>query len=93
MKIRNGFVSNSSSSSFVLKIDEISEDQLAMIWDHIELGRDLLEWQNYHDEDRWSIWITEDHVHGETSMDNFDMYEFLIKIGIDKTLIKMYGSY
>ena len=59
MKIRTGFVSNSSSSSFVLPLRIVSEEQLEQIKNHIRVAieRDLAcsswektrEWEKAHD--------------------------------------------
>lgn len=43
MKVREGFVSNSSSSSFVLRGIEIKEKELAKIWDIDTKSEDLFE--------------------------------------------------
>ena len=67
MKSRNGFVSNSSSSSFMILKKYLSPDQIRRVYEH-DGGSD-----------RWNISEDEDFLMGETSMDNFDMEEFLIK--------------
>jgi hypothetical protein len=41
MKIRFGFVSNSSSSSFVLKLASISQKQKEQIYNHIEEAKKI----------------------------------------------------
>ena len=92
MKIRQGFVSNSSSSSFVISRDKLTDEQIELIQDHIEhaqelRGKDdrlaeLFRWAR--DEDRWSIDVTETTVEGSTWMDNFDMYEYLEQIGVKR---------
>jgi len=43
MKIRNGFVSNSSSSSFIIKKSEITPAQLEMIKNHIQIAKKINE--------------------------------------------------
>lgn len=42
MKIRNGFVSNSSSSSYIIKKDGLTSEQLYMIKNHIEYCMNLI---------------------------------------------------
>lgn len=72
MKIRSGFVSNSSSSSFVIKLRDITAWQLEQIRNHGERAGD----------DAWSIDVVEEEVTGHTYMDNFDMRQYLFEIGI-----------
>ena len=81
-KLRNGFVSNSSSSSFVISLDKITAKQLNKIFDHIELGQEMgLDCAESHE--AWTISVDDNNVTGYTFMDNFDMEEFLLKIGVD----------
>jgi len=85
MKTRNGFVSNSSSSSFVIGLAALSAQQLSKIMDHEMLSRRY--GLTCDTEDRWSITINDDTVEGYTSMDNFNMKSFLDMIGVDKKFI------
>jgi len=72
MKIRNGFVSNSSSSSFVIQKKDITAEQLTQINKHAdEAGSES-----------WGITETDTTIEGWTMMDNFDMEEYLEKIGV-----------
>ena len=108
MKIRNGFVSNSSSSSFIIQKKFLSEHQIEQIYNHIE------EWNKFCDEnvkfddeyeitkcefykaddsDRWDITCEGDNISGFTFMDNFSMYEFLERVvNVTRNHIK-YDSY
>ena len=84
MKIRSGFVSNSSSSSFVVDRSYVSDHQLDQIKNHIEVASDLYPDIAYcEDHNQWDITIKPGYVSGDTWMDNFDMKLFLEKIGID----------
>jgi hypothetical protein len=85
MKIRNGFVSNSSSSSFVIAKSALSYLEIYAIKNHSTLAEDM----NIGNIDEyWSITEDEHTIEGWTSMDNFDMDEYLTKIGIDSQHVK-----
>ena len=80
MKTRNGFVSNSSSSSFVINLEDISAKQLKLIQSHQIEGKKLdIPWA---DTDFWDVTVTETTVEGSTFMDNFSMSDFLDEIGV-----------
>jgi hypothetical protein len=78
MKIRSGFVSNSSSASFVANLDRLTEDQIDIILaypSHAEAH------------DGWSFSVDADKglLTGYTIMDNGDLEEYLEKHGILNT--------
>lgn len=85
MKIKIDYITNSSSSSFIIARHKISETQLVLIKEHIEVASMLTKLDpdlNFGWFDSWQISINEDTVEGSTSMDNFDMLAFLNVIGI-----------
>jgi len=97
MKTRIGFVSNSSSSSFIVFKDALTEEEKDMIIDYqkwvkyfIKLDfannqeEELKERFDYCKSDPWSITVTDDYIFGQTSMDNFDMWEYFNYIKIDQ---------
>jgi hypothetical protein len=88
MKIRLGYVSNSSSSSFVILLSELSATQLHDIRNHIDIARDRYK-EMYCDDygDKWDIFVNEKDVRGCTYMDNFNMEHFLKEIGVPEEKI------
>lgn len=83
MKIREGFVSNSSSSSFIINLNNISKNQLQQIENHSESKS----YKTMYGKDKFQCWDIlinkkQNTVHGSTSMDNFDMGEYLDTIGV-----------
>jgi len=94
MRFKTDFTTNSSSASFVVPRSCISEKQLQMIINHIELAAVMVD--KFKDGvylDPWQIDVSKHSVKGHTSMDNFDMEWFLINIvKVDKECIHFGGS-
>lgn len=81
MKKRNGFVSNSSSASFIVSLDKITALQLVKL-------------QQWCSESDWSFHVDIEAgvATGETSMDNADIESFLEREGINRNPVKVSGS-
>lgn len=89
MKTRLGFVSNSSSSSFIISLDNISAKQLRKIIHNPATNPNSIDYL-----DRWTIEITEDEVKCSTYMDNYDFCKYLIEeCKIDPNVIKYDNNY
>ena len=85
MKQRSGFVSNSSSSSFVISKKALKKGQLKKIRNHMHKGTVMglyTSW-NSNIDDSWLITKEFGMVKGTTMMANFPMREFLEKIGVN----------
>jgi len=76
MKIRSGFVSNSSSSSFVVALSVLTEKEKRKILDYEKVSR--RESQNKY-RDHWSIRVDKERgvMYGFTTMDNGDLSKYL----------------
>lgn len=85
MKTRSDFVTNSSSSSFIIEKKNLDEDQLKAIRMHYILGTKLN--IPYADTDYWDLSENNKYISGYTDVDNFSFEEFFEKIGVPEHVI------
>lgn len=101
MKVRLGFVSNSSSSSFLLNKNKLTKLQYHKIFNVEETISNLSEKQRtkllglvgdveYLRD--WSIREEDGEISGYTYLNNFDMIEFINFIGANKALLNTDGG-
>lgn len=70
MKIRIDFITNSSSSSFIINRKDITDEQI----------KDLMEKNEELGEQAWNIEIKEDSIRGCVQFDDFNMIAYLMEI-------------
>jgi hypothetical protein len=75
MKLRNGFVSNSSSSSFILDKHMLTDEQIDKI-----LSQDRKEIGDGTGSECWSIRDDNEQIVGSTIMDNGYLYQMIKKM-------------
>jgi len=96
MKIRTGFVSNSSSASFTIMRDDLTDEQIAAL-EKATVGRKTLCEGfdiGYLDgvDDAWDILFTEDKISGITICYNSCIWDFFNRLGIPREIVSFYDD-
>lgn len=91
-KVRTGFVSNSSSSSFIVLKSNMTDEQIHQMRNIAETAKEMMKRNDairysYNSIDPsyfdWMIVESEEDFRGSTLMDNFSMDTFLDMIGVE----------
>jgi hypothetical protein len=92
MKIRKGLVSNSSSSSFIIKKALLTNDQIYKISNHVKYWNDVIAdlpgYYSCDDDEGWLIDESDDFISGSTHMDNFSMDKLFDLIDVDENIVE-----
>lgn len=95
IRIRIGFVSNSSSSSFIIAKELLNSEQLDAIRNHYDhaLKNQLVDFTYLSRSDEWHLVENDEYIGGHTMMANFEMDDFLKKIGVNLDQVEFDWQY
>ena len=87
MKIRAGFVSNSSSSSFTILLADLTGEQVGAIMNYKDIAEHYGMFLS-DDDYSWTIEITPKIITGYCNMNEFNMTDLLHAIGVNLEHVK-----
>lgn len=92
MKLRTGFVSNSSSASFVIKLADLTPEQIEAIKNATVDQKTLapgftIGWLDGGVEDAWDIMLSDENVSGGTVCNNDCIWDFFDRLGIPRSIV------
>lgn len=89
MKVRNGFVSNSSSSSFIINRDAVTPDQIERLVRYATANPNIVQKYLEDGDERggcgWFIMIQENHIRGTTHMSDYNLRAWARHLGIPRS--------
>jgi hypothetical protein len=96
VKIRSGFVSNSSSASFIIKISDITTEQFE------EFKKRLVDIKNiplielsgtiYCENDGWNIIVMDGEIYGATWCNNDEIWKLFEELNIPKDKVDLHND-
>jgi hypothetical protein len=93
MKVRSGWVSNSSSASFTIALDKLTTEQLIKLSNYEKVAREM--GMEFSDEDfyRWRFSLEDGNLEAYASerWNAVNMKEFLERIGVPRGVVDSYG--
>lgn len=85
MKMRLDYVTNSSSSSFVIAKSAVTDEQKEKIFNYFDYAQDMM--PDAYVDTNWVISENDYFIIGETIIDNFDIVKYIEMLGVSPSAI------